>query len=510
MLINTQNKTLNLKKSTLVENLGTWIEQDIIVPDSKPDALKIVNIIVTPYVNNYEVNKSSIKVMGKLNYFIIYKVSDDKFGTRGLYVTFPFNEVLECNKISKECNVIIEPKCKNVIYSLPNERKISVKSEINFKVKISKNVTVNLIKNFEESPCIETKCKEEVFDNIICQKESVIASKEEVMLPKEADDFFELLKAEPKIVNTEYKDSFNKIMLKGDIDIDLMYIAQDSDEEVKKVKLTVPFSAMVELENISERAKFDIKYVIEDFAISLNTEITSTKTFNIEYQIGSFVTMYEEEDIEYVQDFYSQNKELNYEEEVVEAMSKSYTTSKDIVIKESLNDVVPQDMKIIDYWIDTNNLNISANTKQVTLQGNAKLYLILQNIQNNELESKTVDIMIDQNYDVGVSEPDNVYASIEDKILSVTQRGNDIDVVLTLIIDTNVENISKISIIDKIEDAILNSESLDSINIYVVKKGDSLWNIAKKYKTSVDKIVKTNEIDNKDQINIGEKLLIIR
>lgn len=510
MLINTQNKMLNLKKSTLIENLGAWIEQDIIVPDSKPDALKIVNVIVTPYVNNYELNKSGVKVIGKLNYFIIYKVSDDKFGTRGLYVTFPFSENLECKNISKDVNIIIEPKCKNVIYSLPNERKIAVKSEINFRVKISKNVNINLIKNFEDSPNIETKCNQEIFDNIICQKESIIASKEEVMLPKEADDFFELLKAEPKIINTEYKDSYNKIMLKGDIEVNLMYIAQDSEEEIKKINLSVPFSAMVELENISERSKFDIKYIMEDFSISLNPDITSTKTFNIEYQIGSFVTMYEEEEIEYVQDFYSQNKELTYDEEVVDVMAKNYTTSKDIVIKETLNDAVPQDMRVIDYWIDTNNLNIEASGTEVGIQGNAKLYLILQNEENNELESKTIDIMINEKYDVNSTNIDNVYANIEDKILTVTQRGNDIDVVLTLILDTNIENISKISIIEKIEDALLNSENLDSINIYIVKKGDSLWNIAKKYKTSVDKIVKTNEIENPDVINIGDKLLIIR
>lgn len=510
MLINTQNKMLNLKKSTVMENLGAWIEQDIIVPDSKPDALKIVNVIVTPYVNNYEVNKSGIKVIGKLNYFIIYKVSDDKFGTRGLYVTFPFSENLESKNITKDTNIMIEPRCKNVIYSLPNERKIAVKSEINFRVEISRNVNINLIKNFEDTSNIETKCKEEVFDNIVCQKESVIASKEEVMLPKEADDFFELLKVEPRIVNTEYKDSYNKIMLKGDIDIDLMYIAQDSDEEVKKTRLSIPFSAMVELENISDRSRFDIRYVMEDFAISLNPDITSTKTFNIDYQIGSFVTMYEEEDIEYVQDFYSQNKELTYEEQVVDVMAKNFVTSKDIVIKENLNDVVPQNMRVIDYWIDTNNLNIESNMTEVSVQGNAKLYLILQNSENNELESKTIDIMVNEKYDVNASPIDNVYASVRNTNLSVTQRGNDLEVVLTLILDTNIESISKISIIDKIEDALLNNENLDSINIYVVKKGDSLWSIAKKYKTSVDKIVKTNEIENPDVINIGEKLLIIR
>ena len=67
-----------------------------------------------------------------------------------------------------------------------------------------------------------------------------------------------------------------------------------------------------------------------------------------------------------------------------------------------------------------------------------------------------------------------------------------------------------LNLIDSIEDNILDISNLDSINIYVVKAGDTLWNIAKKYKTSIDKLVKTNDIQNPDVIDVGQKILIIR
>ena len=65
-------------------------------------------------------------------------------------------------------------------------------------------------------------------------------------------------------------------------------------------------------------------------------------------------------------------------------------------------------------------------------------------------------------------------------------------------------------IIDKIEDMALDLSNLDSINLYVVKPGDTLWKIVKKYKTSVDKIVKINNIENPDEIDVGQKILVIR
>ena len=47
-----------------------------------------------------------------------------------------------------------------------------------------------------------------------------------------------------------------------------------------------------------------------------------------------------------------------------------------------------------------------------------------------------------------------------------------------------------------------------SIVIYIVKKGDTLWNIAKEFGSTVDDIVNSNAIENPDVIQIGEKLYI--
>lgn len=43
---------------------------------------------------------------------------------------------------------------------------------------------------------------------------------------------------------------------------------------------------------------------------------------------------------------------------------------------------------------------------------------------------------------------------------------------------------------------------------YTVKKGDTLTSIAKKYNTTVDKLVKLNDIENKNLIYVGEELII--
>ena len=45
---------------------------------------------------------------------------------------------------------------------------------------------------------------------------------------------------------------------------------------------------------------------------------------------------------------------------------------------------------------------------------------------------------------------------------------------------------------------------------YVVQSGDTLWDLAKKFNTTVDDIVELNDIENPDLIYPGQKLLILK
>lgn len=509
--INFVKKNLNLNKCSINQNVSDWIEQDIIVPDTKPDAVKIVNVTVTPYVTDVEPMDGKLKVMGKVNYFVIYRVDDERFNTRGLFVTYPYNEILDVPGMTSDTMPSVRPVVKNVIYSLPNERKIAIKSEVMFKIKVKNPVNVNLINRFEDDLQIECKMKEGFFNNIMESKRNIIASKDDVMLPKEAEDFFEILNVTANIKNTEYKESYNKIMVKGDIAVKLVYLSEEKEIGVKTVYLEIPFSAMIELENISDNSKFDIRYQIQDFSLRPNEDITSTKTMIADYQIEVDVTMYEEEDTEYVEDFYSQTQELQYDDEAIEVVSRIDDVDRVIEVRENLTNILPPNTKLIDYEVDTSYITPSINGNVVRLDGNAKVSLLILDLENMEVENKVVDILINEEFSIdNVQENTKVYVDIKEGEATVTGDGQDLDIRLTITVSSELETVNNINVIDNIVQEKLDAMNLDSMNIYIVKPGDTLWSIAKRYKTSVEKIANTNNIENVNSIDVGQKILIIR
>ena len=134
MNISTNNIKLNLNKARISDKNEKWIEQDIIVPDNMPDAVKIINISSIPYVNDVEINNGRAKVVGKINYSVTYRANDEQMNIRGLNVSYPYTVNIENNNIKNKEDVIVDSKLKNIIYSLPNERKIAIKNEIVFNI----------------------------------------------------------------------------------------------------------------------------------------------------------------------------------------------------------------------------------------------------------------------------------------------------------------------------------------------------------------------------------------
>ena len=119
--------------------------------------------------------------------------------------------------------------------------------------------------------------------------------------------------------------------------------------------------------------------------------------------------------------------------------------------------------------------------------------------------------MIDQNFTMDDSwKNSNIHIKIKDVKLNVTQNNSNVDIKIVIYIKVNVENILNISSIEAIEDLPINLNDISSINIYIVKPGDSIWKIAKKYKTSMDNIIKINNLENPDVIDVGQKILVIR
>lgn len=506
MGVNLEKQMLKLHSNVYRNVQSVWIEQDVLVPDVKPDVIKVIKVEAIPFVRNSEiVSDGVIRVTGETTYYILYKSEEEK--VRSITITYPFNQNITNEYAKKGMSVRVTSSAKNIIYSVPNERKIMIKLELLFAYELSEIKDINMIKKVEGED-IETKTEINKFTNITGVSTEVIDIKEDIVVKDTLPQIGEILTVSANISNEDYKTSYNKILVKGDLLIKIVYLSEDDVKDIYNYSFSVPFTGMVEFENISDDSLFDVKYDLRNLEIIKSAD--SSNLLNISAEIGVNAVMYDEQEIEYVTDMYSTKSNLKFDTTKLAVLMNQETIKNDIIINETVGDL-KGNYKIQDTNLNTESLITRVDTGNLYVDGVLKLDVMLENLDTKMIENKTYDINVNSkvalNRDI---DPDtvNIKIGIKKEDIRISNEKIDASIILDVIVHLN--NIENILMINDIEEEGLLDDEFYSMYMYIVKKGDTLWDIAKKYKTTVAKIANINNIENENLINIGQKLLIIR
>ena len=183
----------------------------------------------------------------------------------------------------------------------------------------------------------------------------------------------------------------------------------------------------------------------------------------------------------------------------------------EVEVKENIGKIA-DNMQVIDYRVDLSNVNATTSISNgIKLNGNAKIDILMQNSETKDIENKNVELLVDKEFrkdDIDLNRNNEISINLKD--CKILQNDSTLDVNLVLNLDINSRLEGKVKVIDNLTTKKIDTTNLDSMNIYIVKENDNLWNIAKKYKTSVENLEKINEEVRDNSLNVGQKILIIR
>ena len=92
----------------------------------------------------------------------------------------------------------------------------------------------------------------------------------------------------------------------------------------------------------------------------------------------------------------------------------------------------------------------------------------------------------------------------------IIQNGGEIATNIDMLMDIDSYQDTRLSVMDEIQSDGEREAQDYSIILYIVKKGDTLWNIAKEFGSTIDDIVRANGIEDPNVIMPGQKLFIPR
>ena len=170
-----------------------------------------------------------------------------------------------------------------------------------------------------------------------------------------------------------------------------------------------------------------------------------------------------------------------------------------------------QGRNIVDVDIVPNIIKQNVMGDKITYNGELNLSFILMG-EDLEIMLKKKSVPFDYSIEnIGDCENLNIYTNMEVANQDfIIQEGEEVLANIQMKMNTMLDKNININTIDEVQTNGEREEQDYSIIMYIVKKDDSLWKIAKMFGSTVDDIARVNGIENENLIYPGQKLFIPR
>ena len=492
------NQIIGQKSQTIM------VETDCVVPDIKPDILNTVNTTGTICVYKKEVQDGKVKIEGTINTYVIYIADNENAEIRSLNTNVDFSNVIEVEN-AKE-GMILEENCKLKLIEcrVLNGRKVNIKAVVDVDLKVSSNENMEFVRQISEINDIQLLNEQMQINSLLGSGNTIVYAKDTLMLD-DVDDLAEIMKVNVDIKNKDTKISYNKVLVKADASVKIMYLTTDG--RVNNISNLIPIMGFIDVPNITDDNLCDVKYEIKNLVIKPNG--VEEHSVYAEVEIAVNCNVYETKELNIIQDLYSPTVNLAYKQKMIQAMSQK-TILKDLCpIRETQFVSEIGNNKIYDVDIACTTLNRNILKDKIMYDGELELKFAYAQ-DNNKLGVKSINLPFNYSMECsGVNSNSQVDTQMEISSQDfVVLPDGSIDIKIDIDFIADISNNRSINVIEQIDVEENRNNERFSIVIYFVKPGDTLWKIAKEFKSTVSNIAKLNDIENENKINVGEQLFI--
>ncbi len=498
-----------INKTAAETDSSVVVECDIIVPDVKPDLLKTLQIDAVVTLNKKEVYDGSYCVAGKVDYTVLY-VPESAKGVCSLSATGDF----VCNEnhpaVKEGMFIDVTADVEHLEFNLINSRKINIKAVVGIDMQITDKMHVSIPESIEGEGIMVKKKNFSTLSRVL-QKEDEIKIEEELMLPPGKPTIESLLKSDVAVRNKEIKVIAGKIVVKGELVICNLYISE-GDGMATFVEHCLPFTEIIDAQGISEDNYNNVDFYVSKSNINAAYDNDGDmRTIECDIRLGVTVSSDEIVSALAVTDAYSTSKKLTLNNNYIEVDSlgsnieTTYTLKENIVPKEGIPPISHIYNVVAKPYISL----MTAGDNKIILEGVIDTYILY--ISSRE-DSPVYNFKAEVPFKIVLEAPktssdDKVKAKIVANHVSYNLNAAG-EIELRLVLGINAASFKRdtINVISDISEEEFDEMDNSSIVLYFIQKGDTLWDIAKRYHTKVEYI---QELNNLEDENLAEGMQIL-
>lgn len=498
---------LQVEEQRGYEEIESLIEAELYLNQTKPEIESILWADGRVEILSTKIVQDKILINGLLKFKVVYKSNEEGLNIYHEETNRDFKEEIYIDGITEQMAVDVKSSLEYIEYELLDERKVGLKALVNLRGKVEETNLVEIIKEVDEKPELQLLKEKIKYNDVLNRGESYALIKEAFEVGENQPSIEEVLKVDIHPYEKEVNISYDRIILSGILECSVIYFGEGKLNSIKK---DIPFTHFIDIENAEydSKCQLDMELISGEYEIRENLEGQS-KILDLEAKIKVSLKLYSQKEKEVIIDAYSTKERINIETKEIKVIENV----KDITIREEISkDITNREFKEI-YAIEGNPKIIESQyvEDKIVIDGILMLNIYYQDAVNSQITTLKEEV------------PFKFYQTTEglgkDLIIDTNSTLESIKYSLrdnTLFIDSSIKSHvfvnreRKIKIVSNINETgeIIDKKSRPSIIVYMVQENDILWDIAKRYNTTVEEIIESNNILSPNNLMPGEKIII--
>ena len=500
-------------------NMQLMSEGEITAFDGKPDIGTLLKCDSCFIVDDSRISDGRVSFNGRLKLNGMYLSKGENKTVHSFAHEMPVSDFVNIEGAAEGMYTYINCVTASCDCRVVNERKLFYKVITDAEVTVREQAECEYVEGLGEIPLNQQRFMRVAAEAVPVQKQDRFTVKDTIVLPMGKPNIEELLDCRLTVTSVDYKSGEGSVRVSGDLNVSIIYKGEGENNPMELYEGSIPFKGELEAEGLRGDMLCDVRLDLQDSFISLQPdEDGEMRIVEAEAIIGTCITGRVINEINALEDVYILNKDTkltvnNIEGSVCAARNTSQCPVKEVV---SLDDKAPDMLQIYRAdgrpYVDF----VQINDGKIEIEG-AVAVNILYVTGNDEIPVYCYGGVVPFKHTAQAAGAEsNMDCSVTAQLEHIgfnMLSDREVEVRCVINICAVAEDIKAYSLVSDVAFEDLDKDylsSLASITLYVVRKGDTLWKLAKRFNTTVEDIAGINDIENPDLIYPGQRLIIVK
>ena len=485
------------------------VELDYILPDYCPDIFRLIRCDVTPVITDRSFSGGRLTYELRCDIHILY-CGEEGSQVQSVEQHRSFTKTVELGRDADSPQVRLVPKTENVSFRAVNKRRLELRGAVSVKIGVEGQQEQQVISD-AEGMNIQLKKRSVSFAARRLTAEKTVRIEEEMELSAAQPDISGILSCRCTASECEVKLISGKLLAKGETDVHILYMGGG---DVETMSFSLGYSQIIDVEGLDDSFGCTVtaEVIVFDAAAAADKD-GSSRVLRCEAELRLCCRAVKTASAMIAEDAFSTVYPCAVEmseikaEQIPEIYDESFRHSARL----AEGDSVPQ--TVYSMWSMPKNINtrIGDDGRSVVISG-----MLVYSMAAKDRSGMIVMPDREEAFEETVALPDDISGSAVSAEVSTRETSYEIspegvlaaksDIAVKLSVYSS-DSIRAVTDITVDESARKERDGDYAIKLYFGAENEDVWDIAKRYSTSVDAVMEENDLAG-DRLEKGGMLLI--